>query len=155
MAELGRPSIYTDDLANKICAIIATSSKSLKKICETDEMPSVSTVLKWLNTNEAFLRQYTRAKEEQADLLVDEMIEIADDGSQDLDGYNDYGKPIENKEFVNRSRLKVETRKWIASKLKPKRYGEKLDVTSGDKPLEGQTLIIKGEKFAKPDEPVE
>lgn len=144
---LGRPSIYTEELAEKICAIIATSHKSLRKICEGEGMPSVQTILNWLNTNEAFLAQYTRAKEEQADLLVDEMIEIADDGSQDLDGFNDYGKPMENKEFVNRSKLKVETRKWIASKLKPKRYGEKLDVTSGDKPLEG--LIITGKKFSQ------
>lgn len=147
---MGRPSIYSDELANQICTIIATSSKSLKKICEPDEMPNVSTVLKWLNTNESFLHQYTRAKEEQADLLVDEMIEIADDGSQDLDGFNDYGKPMENKEFVNRSKLKVETRKWIASKLKPKRYGEKLDVTSGDMPLEG--LIITGKKFSQSED---
>lgn len=112
-----------------------------------DDMPSVRTVLYWLNTNETFLQQYTRAKEEQADYLAEEMMEIADDGSHDLDRIDDYGNRIENKEFVNRSKLRVETRKWIASKLKPKKYGDKMDVTSGNEPLKGE-IVLKGTKFA-------
>lgn len=144
---MGRPEIYSDELADKICTQIAETSNSLRTICKGEDMPSVGTVLKWLRTNDSFLAQYARAKEEQADFLAEEMMEIADDASKDLEGYNEYGKPIENKEFVNRSKLRVETRKWIASKLKPKKYGDKLDVTSKDEQV-GAAVVIQGQKFA-------
>ncbi|WP_315823022.1 hypothetical protein [Paraflavitalea speifideaquila] len=93
-------------------------------------MPAVSTVLKWLRENrEDFSAQYARAKEEQADFMIEEMIEIADDGTNDLMTIEkgDISYEVENKEVTNRSKLRVETRKWIASKLKPKKYGEKLE----------------------------
>ena len=136
MAKLGRPEIYTEDLALRVCEEIASTSKSLKTICAQEGMPSVRTVLHWLRDKEDFLRQYTRAKEEQADLLVEEMIDISDDGSNDLmtivKGNESY--EAENKEVVNRSKLRVETRKWIASKLKPKKYGDKVtnEITGKD-----------------------
>jgi len=136
MAKLGRPEIYTEELALRLCEEIASTSKSLKTICAQEGMPSVRTVLHWLRDKEDFLRQYTRAKEEQADLLVEEMIDISDDGSNDLmtitKGNETY--EAENKEVVNRSKLRVETRKWIASKLKPKKYGDKVtnEITGKD-----------------------
>lgn len=136
MAKLGRPEIYTEELALRVCEEIASTSKSLKTICDQEGMPSVRTVLHWLRDKEDFLRQYTRAKEEQADLLVEEMIDISDDGSNDLmtitKGNETY--EAENKEVVNRSKLRVETRKWIASKLKPKKYGDKVtnEITGKD-----------------------
>lgn len=127
----GRPPIYTPELANKVCEQIATSSKSLRTICAEEGMPSVGTILSWLNSSPEFLAQYTRAKQEQADYLVEEMLDISDDGSNDLMTITkgDVSYDVENKEVTNRSKLRVETRKWIASKLKPKKYGEKLDVT--------------------------
>lgn len=104
-------------------------------------MPSVQTVLKWLREDKnGFLAQYTRAKEEQADLLVEDMLDIADDGTNDYmtieKGDKTYN--VEDKEVTNRSKLRVETRKWIASKLKPKKYGDKLDVTSTSR-----TIIVE------------
>jgi hypothetical protein len=125
---MGRPEIYTEELALKVCEEIASTSKSLRTICAQEGMPSVRTVLYWLRDKEEFLRQYTRAKEEQADLLVEEMIDISDDGSNDLMTITkgDESYEVENKEVVNRSKLRVETRKWIASKLKPKKYGDKV-----------------------------
>ena len=125
----GRPEIYSQEIADLICAEISSTSKSLRTICKADWMPCVATVLKWLreDTN-GFLAQYTRAKEEQADLLIEEMIDISDDGSNDfmtiVKGDMEYES--ENKEVTNRSKLRVETRKWIASKLKPKKYGDKI-----------------------------
>jgi hypothetical protein len=95
------------------------------------DMPSVRTVLRWLREDkDGFCAQYARAKEEQADFMIEEMIEIADDGSNDLmtvqRGEDSY--EMENKEVTGRSKLRVETRKWVASKLKPKKYGDKIDV---------------------------
>jgi hypothetical protein len=87
-------------------------------------MPDKATVFRWLRTNEAFCDQYTRAKEESADALTDEMLEIADDSTRD--SIKTEAGEVCNTEYVQRSRLRVETRKWIASKLKPKKYGEKV-----------------------------
>ena len=143
----GRPEIYSPEIAVKICTEISTSTKSLRTICKGNNMPSVATVLKWLRDDtDGFLAQYTRAKEEQADYLVEEMIDISDDGRNDTIE-TDRG-PLENKEWTSRSKLRVETRKWIASKLKPKKYSERVDITTdGDKLSTGTQLT--SDQFAE------
>lgn len=127
--QTGRPSSYNTQVAGEICSQIASSSKSLKTICEQPGMPSVKTVYEWLRIHEDFRNQYARAKDDQADFLVEEMMEIADDGRNDFMAIKKGEEEVfvENKEVTNRSRLRVDTRKWIASKLKPKKYGEKIE----------------------------
>lgn len=126
----GRPTIFNQELADQICERISTSSDGLRKICK-DLNISTYSVVKWLKDEDKaeFTLQYARAKEAQADFMADEIIEIADDKSGDIKII--YGKggekiEVENVEFVNRSKLKVEARKWVAAKLKPKKYGDKL-----------------------------
>lgn len=128
---IGRPSLYTKELGDLICEQLS-EGKSLRTVCKADEMPHMRTIFRWLREDEEFCHQYARAKEESADALVEEMLEIADDGSNDLMTIEkgDYSYEVENREVTNRSKLRVDTRKWIASKLKPKRYGDKLDLTS-------------------------
>lgn len=130
----GRPSLYTDDLGAQICELIATSSMSMKSIAEKVNVP-IMTILCWLcpthnNYKEEFAKMYTLSKDMQMDYLAEEIIDIADDGSNDymkiVKGDMEYN--VEDKEWTNRSRLRVDARKWIASKLKPKRYGDKLDL---------------------------
>lgn len=132
MASVGRPSKYTREQADAICEQIATSSKSMKRICEELNLP-IRTVLGWLQDIEEFQQLYARAKEQQADFLAEEMLEIADDGSNDFmtitKGSESYN--VEDKEWTSRSKLRVEARKWIASKLKPKKYGDKVELTGG------------------------
>jgi hypothetical protein len=125
----GRPSDYTPELADKICSQLA-EGKSMRTICKADDMPDASTVFRWLRSKPEFCQQYTRAKDESADALVDEMLDIADEASNDWMEVHDPENPGYrfNGEHVNRSRLRVDTRKWVASKLKPKKYGEKLDI---------------------------
>lgn len=126
----GRPSSYTPEIADQICAKLA-EGKSLRSICKAESMPSARTVFAWLRQYPEFSQQYARAKEDCADALAEEMLDIADDGSNDW-----YEQQITegvvlkkpDTEHINRSRLRVDTRKWIASKLKPKKYGEKLDI---------------------------
>jgi hypothetical protein len=120
---MGRPTIFTPELADQICELIA-QGKSLRYICSDDGFPGTSTVFRWLAENEAFRDQYARAREAQADALADEILDIADETANDwiTDGN---GVDRVNAEAIARSRLRVDTRKWIASKLKPKRYGEK------------------------------
>lgn len=132
----GRPSEYTQEIADKICEQLAIGT-SLRTVCLADEMPAIRTVFNWFRTYPDFLQQYARAKEESADAMSEEILDIADDGSNDLmtiqKGNVEY--EVENKEVVNRSRLRVDTRKWIMSKMKPKKYGDKLDLTSDGKAL--------------------
>jgi hypothetical protein len=125
----GRPSSYTQEIADEICAQLA-EGRSLRTVCKAETMPSVPTVFSWMRRFPEFLNQYARAKEESADYLAEETLEIADDGSNDWITSNDPDNAgyRANGEHIARSRLRVDTRKWIASKLKPKKYGEKLDV---------------------------
>lgn len=126
---VGRPSEYTAEKADRICEQLA-DGMSLRSVCLAEDMPSTVTVFKWLRTYPEFLSQYARAKEESADALADEMLDIADDASNDWMERNKPGETgwVENGEAMQRSRLRVDTRKWIASKLKPKKYGEKLEL---------------------------
>jgi uncharacterized transporter YbjL len=92
-------------------------------------------VFRWLESNETFREQYARAREAQADTLADEILEISDDGSNDW--MTRAGKDQElawqlNGEHVQRSRLRVDSRKWFASKVAPKKYGDKLEL-AGDR----------------------
>jgi len=139
----GRPSDYTQEKADTICAELA-DGKSLRTICRSDDMPSVKTVFNWMRTRPEFLQQYTRAKEESADALSDEMVEIADDAANDWMATNDPDNPGYkiNGEHVQRSRLRIETRKWLASKLKPKKYGDKLDLAHSGMPEVAPATII-------------
>lgn len=127
----GRPTSYSQALADAICERIA-DGESLRAICTGEDMPNRATVFRWLAKHEEFRDQYARAKEEQADTLADEILDIADDGTNDwMEKKSAEGENIgwrENGEAIRRSQLRVEARKWIAAKLKPKKYGEKLDL---------------------------
>lgn len=134
--KVGRPSDYTQELADKICSQLSMG-KSLRSVCKEEGMPSAQTIFNWFRTNKEFLEQYARAKQESADAMAEEILDISDDTSQDTI-YIQKGKveiAMENKEWVNRSKLRVDTRKWLMAKMKPKVYGEKLDLTSDGKAL--------------------
>lgn len=128
----GRPTIYTQEIADKLCSLLA-DGQSMRKACESDGMPCKATIFMWLRTNEEFLDQYTQAKEEAAESYADDINDIANEiGSPvfDEEGNLVYvdGKPLMQVDMVaiNHAKLKIDTLKWSASKLKPKRYGDKL-----------------------------
>ncbi len=125
----GRPSLYTEPLAPEICRRLA-EGESLRAICADKAMPSISTVMGWLfdGNHDEFSEQYARAREAQAEVRADEIVDIADDDTNDFTADKD-GKIVANNEHIQRSRLRVDARKWIAAKLLPKRYGDKLQHT--------------------------
>ncbi len=125
----GRPSLYTEALAANICRRLA-EGETLRAICRDEAMPGKTTVLRWLGDekNADFRGQYAHAREMQADALFDEALEIADAASGDWAVDKD-GKKTLDHEHVSRSRLRVDTRKWAAGKLAPKRYGDKIQHT--------------------------
>lgn len=127
----GRPCEYTQERAEKICALIAEGI-SVRTICKMDGMPETGTFYRWLRVYPEFMQQYACAKEDQADALAEEMLDIADDGTNDWMELNDkkgecIGYQV-NGEHVQRSRLRVETRKWLLAKQKPKKFGDGLTV---------------------------
>ena len=123
---------YTQEIANAICELIADGN-SLRAICLLDDMPAKSTVFKWLAEQPTFSDQYARAREAQADSLADDILEIADDGKRDT--YTDLdGNERTDHDVIARSRLRVDARKWLASKMAPKKYGDKMqqEITGKD-----------------------
>lgn len=125
----GRPTDYTPELAAELFARMV-GGLSLRKICEADDMPDRTTFFVWIQKHTEFANQYAIAAEARSEALVEDMLEIADNGTNDWMIDNDPDNPGYrlNGEHINRSRLRVDVRKWHASKLKPKKYGEKLDV---------------------------
>lgn len=146
-AKRGRPTVYTPEIAAEICRRMA-AGESVRKIGEDPDMPDESTIRGWaLDDREGFFPQYTRAIQIRAMRWAEETVEIADDGSNDTYIDPETGEERINHEIVARSRLRVDTRKWITSKVLPKIYGDKLDVNHGvqpDNPLASLIQRIAG-----------
>lgn len=125
-------SSYTPELAAEICLLVS-EGKSLRDIASIDGMPCVATIMNWCNSEKInneykFLEQYMRAKEDYAEHIAEEIINIADHATNDYMVAQEDGGGIGyklNGEAIQRSRLRIDTRKWLAGKLKPKRYGDK------------------------------
>ncbi len=125
----GRPSKYNLDIDEEICTRIATG-EALRTICKDSHMPHIATIMTWVfgtvEGTEAFHEHYANARRMQAELYADELNDIADNGTNDWMERNDSdnaGYAI-NGESIQRSRLRVDTRKWVASRLLGK-YSEK------------------------------
>lgn len=127
----GRPSDYSLEIAEEICARIA-GGQSTVEVCRSEDMPDKSTVYRWLEKHSEFRDMYARAKEFDDECEFEEMKEIADDGSNDwMERLGEDDKPkgwILNGEHVQRSKLRVDVRKWRLSKKNPKKYGDKQQI---------------------------
>lgn len=137
----GRPTDYTPELGDQICARMS-HGESIRRITQADDMPDSSTVYRWLRLHEEFRENYEEASINRAHLIAEESLEIADDATNDyMERRSEAEKGagwvngwVLNGEHVQRSRLRVDTRKWFASKLAPKKYGEKVqqEITGKD-----------------------
>ena len=104
----GRPTLYTHELAARICTEVA-SGKSLRKVCQAKDMPAMSSVYLWIAKHPEFSENYARAQADRVVAWSEEIVDIADDEKAD----------------TNRARLRVDTRKWLMSKMDPKKYGDR------------------------------
>lgn len=136
----GRPTLYTPATADLILGRLA-SGDSLKAICRSDDaLPAESTVRLWViddrraeGETEGFAARYARARDIGLDCMADELLDVADDGTNDFTRRaREDGSVVDavDHEHISRSRLRVDTRKWYLSKLAPKRYGERIEVES-------------------------
>jgi hypothetical protein len=123
-------ALYTDELAATVCRRMA-EGESLIQICRDEAMPCKATVMKWAREIPGFADQYARAREALLEIHAEELVEIADDGTNDWMERATRDGRIErvlDREHIDRSRLRVDTRKWLLSKLLPKKYGDKLQL---------------------------
>lgn len=125
----GRPTTFTQEIADAVCRKMA-EGLSLREICRADDMPPESTVRNWaIEDREGFSAQYARAREAQVDRWAEEILEISDDGSNDwMERQNKDGSTFQvvDHEHIARSKLRADTRKWLMSKIAPKKYGDKV-----------------------------
>ena len=137
---IGRPTKYSIKLITEICDLIANGN-SLRSICERPEMPAINNVRLWLIKYDEFRVRYAHARDDQADYYADEILRVIREAPATRDE-------------IERAKVEAEALKWIASKLKPKKYGDKLDLTSDGERIEqpiyggaslGKKPVIEGE----------
>lgn len=145
---VGRPTTYNQETASLICARMA-DGESLRSICRDDAMPALSTVFLWVSKHSEFSEQYKLAMASRADAMFEDMIDIADDGRNDYI-VNGEGEERFNTEHVQRSRLRLDTRKWMLSKMLPKKYGDKItdEVIGNDNEIEIRVVRVSKNKDA-------
>jgi hypothetical protein len=126
-----------EKIFNSICIKIE-NGKPLRQILKEKNMPSSKTFFEWIDKDEEKIKRYARACEERADAIFEDMIEIADNQEGDVLQVGD--KEIVNHNQINRAKLRVDTRKWILSKMNPKKYGDKLELEQKITKLNGITF---------------
>ena len=116
------------DIINRICEHISENKASLRDALKLDGMPPAITFYDWIDSDELKAKQYARACEERADAIFEEIIDISDDGTNDwmTKRIGDLDIEVVNTEHIQRSKLRVDSRKWMLSKMNPKKYGDRM-----------------------------
>ena len=143
--KLGRPTKYTEELCSTICTRI-TNGESLRNICREAGMPTLDTIYRWIGRYPSFSEQYTRAREEQADTLADEIQALSDEAPPMVLGK--YGEVIDTG-WLQWQKQRIDARKWVASKLKPKKYGDRVSLAGdAENPLQTSVQVEASELFS-------
>jgi len=139
---------YTDEQIESIFKSVMDMIEEgmpLRQILRLKDMPSTQTFYRWLKFDEEKSKRYARSSDIRADQIFDEMFDIADNGTNDYTEFeNSEGIKVSkfNPENVQRSRLRIDTRKWALSKMNPKKYGDKLDLSSGGEKITAPSPLI-------------
>ena len=145
--KIGCPSSYTHELGEEICSKIAVSDYGLKRLCaENPHWPTRKCILEWRIKIKSFGDMYEKAKKDQVETLIDDCLDIADNTSHDtLIRVNKDGEEYEvcNSEWINRSRLRIDTRKFLAQKLAPKLYGDRITEKENSESLSDAVVAMK------------
>jgi hypothetical protein len=157
----GRPSTYSNAVATRICVRLA-NGEPITKITKDADMPALSSVYRWLDADRpgvkrppisaGFRERYARAKLDAAETLAAEIVEISDQRDSDTTVATDKeGNPrlLSDPVAVQRDRLRIDARKWYASKLNPKKYGDKVltELTGADGgPVQAVTTVVEDVK---------
>ena len=129
------------DIENTFKQILLSieEGNSLRATLKREGMPTSTTFYDWIDNDKEKALHYARACEERADVIFDEIFDIADNTDNDTI-FTNKGE-IPNSEWIARSRLRVDARKWALSKMNPKKYGDKLDLTSRGEKMPQVTIF--------------
>jgi hypothetical protein len=154
-AKVGRPSTRSPEIAKRLCDHVAAGN-SVRSFCRVEGNPGMFMIFQWLREDHIFAQHYTQAMEVRAERMFEDMLDIADDTTGDKKTAIKNGKEVELVDFDNiqRSRLRVDTRKWVLSRMNPKKYGERIqnDVTSGGATLDDVIRRSLGKPEPKKDD---
>jgi hypothetical protein len=157
MGTVGKPIYWDkekkDNAINIILNEIMENGKSLREILNNADrkiLPSNVTFCEWLSNDNELAKQYARATEIRAEVIFDDILGIADQNEHDTT-VNDNGIEIVNNDVIQRSRLRIDARKWVLSKLNPKKFGDKTDITSGGEKIQSSPTTIQVE-ITRPNE---
>lgn len=117
---------YNPEVGDRICRLIV-EGKSLRKICTRKDMPSLSTAMKWLRETREFAQQYAHARDSAGDTFADYIVDLVEKASE---------------RNYNSMRVKIDALKWIASKLKPRRYGDRLELAGPPPPKDPKDDLV-------------
>lgn len=144
--KIGRPVEWTKERIDQKCTeiflLMETEGLSIRKILQRSDMPSNKEFCRWIKKNEDLSKHYARAREERAEFIFDEILEIADNSNADA-WIDDAGQTKIDGEAIQRSKLKIDARKWMLGKMQPKKYGDKMDVTSGGEAIKNNVSAIQ------------
>ena len=139
----GRPTKYNDDLADRICTEIATHAEGLESICARNaDFPDPAQVYLWRIRHKEFHEKYARAREQQAQLLADQIFTIADTTEPgEIITIKPDGEERKIADMIEHRRLRIDARKFLAMKLLPRIYGDKVqqEITGAD----GNELVVR------------
>ena len=138
---------YTEENKEKIFSLICDELEkgySLRSILRREDMPSSRTFFKWIDEDKEKVKRYERSLELRSEMLFDEIIEIADKQSEDV-GEDENGNKVINHNIVQRNRLQIDARKWALSKMFPKKFGDRTDITSGGEKIQNIPTSIQVE----------
>jgi hypothetical protein len=148
---MGRPSDYSEKIADVICGRMICGAddkpESLRSICRDDGMPSLGTVMRWLSKHPEFREQYRAAREAQSEIHQEEILEISDNCTDDVQILMGNEEQTElgriNHSAIARAKLQIDTRKWIMSKMVPKKYGDKTILSNDpDSPVNAAPVSV-------------
>ena len=125
---MARPSEYDPEIASSICTKVSTETTSLRAICDSDEaFPNVNTFYRWMLSHAELRELYARAKTEQLDILADEIQQIADEPQPgEVVTLKGDEREVKIADMLEHRKLRIDSRKWLLSKLAPKKYCDKV-----------------------------
>jgi len=129
------------EIFNRIISDIENGA-SLRSVLRKDNMPSSSTFFIWIEEDEFKSKQYTRATEIRAENMFEDILSIVDENTNDTITLED-GREIVNNDVIQRARLRMDARKWMLGKMHPKKYGDKIDMTSGGEKIQSNDIKIE------------
>lgn len=142
---MARPSKYSPELIEAICERLS-KGEPLAQICRDQGMPHPSTVRDWMAANEEVSRAIARAREDGEDVIAAEVLEIVDAVPERVD--TKFGSQVDSGDVANR-KMRAEYRLKLLAKWNPRRWAERIDVTSKDEKIEGNTLHITREVIGR------